>query len=208
MAHERLTLDNPIFAQTLRQPRRSVPAYQPRPTHPQTSQDMMFVRSHAITRRPRRDDGIPQPPISPVPRVQRGQPPARVPVIAAAATEPKLATQTSIKKSRHSVRRLIHTPVALYVLAGLLFAAGGYVAFTALRTEAHVKAQVTQLQKTADSEASDTPTTEKPSEAAVRNYTVAPALARYLDIPKLNVHARVVPLGIKSDNTLKAPRNG
>lgn len=209
MANERLTLDNPIFAQALRQHSRSVPAYQPRARQSQTTQDMMFV--HAA-----RTPAVAAPAAPTTPSALRtGQPAASRAVASRPRTqapvpaEHVVAAKVPRKKSKKSVRRIASAPLVLYVLAGLLFAAGGYVAFTSLRTDTQVKAQIKQLQNTAASDAAgDTPTDEKPSTAAVKNYTVAPALARYLDIPKLKVHARVLPLGVKSDNTLKAPRNG
>lgn len=210
MAHERLTLDNPIFAQALRQPSRSVPAYRTRPTHPQTAQDMMFIRSAA---RPQAaiPDNIP-PAKRPVLRESAQLRPSVRPVQAAVAVrEPaSISATTPQKRPKHRAHRvrLAKAPLLLYVCAGVLFIAGGYVAFSSLRTDSHVKAQVKQLQKASASAESDTPTAEKPSTAAVSGYAVAPNLARYLDIPKLSVHARVIPLGVKSDNTLKAPRNG
>jgi LPXTG-site transpeptidase (sortase) family protein len=114
------------------------------------------------------------------------------------------------KKTKRVLRSKLASPFILYAMAGMLFIAGGYVVFSSLRTNDHVKAQVQQLQSAADSngDAGDAPTNEKPTPAAVNGYTVAPLLARYLDIPKLGVHARVRPLGIKNDNTLKAPTNG
>jgi len=209
MAHERLTLDNPIFAQALRHSSRSVPAYQHRPIHPQTTQDMMFVRSSRIT-----SSSIAIPTQNMQRSVQKPVPSLVTHMETADVHQgvekiiPKYAKQP--KKVKRGTRAILSTPLVLYAMAGVLLIAGGYVVFSSIRTNDHVKAQVKQLQSTNGSsdDAGDTPTNEKPSAAAVSGYSVAPLLARYLDIPKLGVHARVRPLGIKSDNTLKAPSNG
>ena len=206
MAHERLTLDNPVFAQPLRRSGRSVPAYQPRPMHPQTAQDMMFVRSR------------------PTASVAHVQNPGRAKpgrALGSAYTAPRRTTESSdrskqdiaretLEPSRKSHKKRATKPMAvLYVLAAMLFVAGVFVTISSLRTDEHVKAQVKQLQATTSANAdNDTPTDEKPSNAAVSNYSVAPNLARYLDIPKLSVHARVIPLGVKTNGTLRAPGNG
>lgn len=209
MAHERLTLDNSIFAQTLRHTSRSVPAYQPRPMHPQTAQDMMFVRSR---------------PMASVAHVQspgRAKPIGAVDSVHAAPRRATANPSRSNPISQHIVRdtseltrkshkkRALKPMAVLYVLAAMLFVAGVFVTISSLRTDEHVKAQVKQLQATTSANAdNDTPTDEKPSDTAVNNYSVAPNLARYLDIPKLSVHARVIPLGVKTNGTLKAPGNG
>lgn len=199
MGQGRLTLDNQIFAQTLRQPRRSVPAYQHRPTHPQTTEDMMFIRSSQVASGPARTPVQASLPKS----VLEGN-------CAATMPPPAPSAQPSVKQAKRGRHPMPTSPLVLYAMAAMLFVAGGYVVFSSLRANDHVKAQVQQLQSTAESsdDAGDAPTDEKPSVAAVNGYTVAPSLARYLDIPKLGVHARVRPLGVKNDNTLKAPTNG
>lgn len=204
MAQGRLTLDNQIFAQTLRQPRRSVPAYQRRPLHPQTAEDMMFVRasrSPMVSARPSNR------PIRQIAVELSSALPRRAENVSAPAA---LQRHEPAKKAKHGMRGKLSSPLLLYAMAGMLLVAGGYVAFSSIRTNDHVKAQVQQLQSAAENsdDAGDTPTAEKPSAAAVSNYTVAPLMARYLDVPKLSIHARVRPLGIKNDNTLKAPSNG
>lgn len=209
MGQGRLTLDNQVFAQTLRQPRRSVPAYQRRPLHPQTAQDMMFVRSvRPVAARvyplsqPVHQNLPEQTPISP----QNTQ----KPMVRITAQNHETTKKTLPKKAKHRLRSKLSSPFILYTMAGMLLIAGGYVVFSSIRTNDHVKAQVKQLQSATQSsdDAGDTPTDEKPSAAAVSGYTVSPLLAKYLDIPKLGVHARVRPLGIKNDNSLKAPTNG
>ena len=210
MAHGRLTLDNPIFTQTLRHSSRSVPAYSRRPIHPQTTQDMMFVRSTRPVITPVRSPSQPVNNISP--KQTPGSPQNNhMPSVPRAAAQNLKATETiPSKRTKRGRKGKLNISLLLYAMAGLLLVAGGYVVISGIRTNDHVKAQVKQLQSASQSsdDAGDTPTDEKPTTAAVSGYTVAPLLARYLDIPKLGVHARVRPLGIKNDNTLKAPTNG
>ena len=49
------------------------------------------------------------------------------------------------------------------------------------------------------------PSTVTPSATAIANYNVAPTLPRYLNIPSLGVHARVLTLGVLSNGALAAP---
>lgn len=205
MGQGRLTLDNQIFAQTLRQPRRSVPAYTPRPMQPQTAEDMMFVRTSRTSMNSLRV-ATPTVPAKSIPMGNNRQG-------ANITTVPHTNLSDAVLKHKANVKqrhKKISSPIVLYAMAAMLFVAGGYVVFSSLRANDHVKAQVKQLQSAAQTsdDAGDAPTSEKPSVAAVNGYTVAPSLARYLDIPKLGVHARVRPLGIKNNNTLKAPTNG
>lgn len=102
-------------------------------------------------------------------------------------------------------------PWALYAMAMAIFVIGLTVSLNGLRTNRQVAAQVKQLSSKSDSSAADdngaTPSTTKPSGAAVSGYAVAPNLPRYIDIAKLDVHARVLSLGVTKNNQLKAPGN-
>lgn len=51
------------------------------------------------------------------------------------------------------------------------------------------------------------PSIVQPSELEIANYNVPPESPRYLSIPKLNVKARVKPLGINDKNQLRSPDN-
>lgn len=55
--------------------------------------------------------------------------------------------------------------------------------------------------------AGSAPSTTKPGVAAVANYTVPADHPRYLNIPKLDVHARVLSLGTLASGALAAPNN-
>lgn len=189
----RIKLDDPVFKGTLRYDHRSV-AYEKRALHPQTVQDMTFVRTTG------RSYVAPKSHLKPT--SEKG---ARINSTAArAANSP---TKHSSKKA-HSFaapKRL------LYAMAGILFLLGVGVAYNGWRANSKVVAQVSQMQKQSapseNNEAATAPSTEKPTEQAVRSYAVAPNLPRYIDIAKLGVHARVMPMSVNRKNELQAPDN-
>ena len=108
---------------------------------------------------------------------------------------------------------------ALYASAFLLLAAGSYIAISGWQTNQQLKAQIAQLQQksVATSDAHGTPavlgsgttntvpSTEKPTEKVVREYTVAPSHPKYITIPKLSVFARTLSMSVDSKNELQAP---
>ncbi len=51
------------------------------------------------------------------------------------------------------------------------------------------------------------PSAIKPAARLVANYVVAPALPRYLIIPKLNVNARILSAGVNAQGALETPDN-
>lgn len=203
----RLKLDNPVFADALRHNRRSAD-YARRPAHPATIQDVAFVRARAVApsrqAHPSTNQGI---------RLQNAEPSRR-------QTEPKKLAQAPVLSANNQATKPIRKrhsrrPHALYMLAIGLFIVGSYVAYDGWRANHKVAAQVEQLQKqTTKSEGSATdgteavvPSTDKPADAIVRNYAVAPNLPRYIDVPKLGVHARVMSLSVDRNNELQAPTN-
>ncbi len=100
-------------------------------------------------------------------------------------------------------------------MACLVFALGLGVSLQALLTNHNASAQVAALSKQVDNQSggsnggssSSLPSTTKPSSQAISNYAVAPDLPRYLDIPKLNVHARVMQVGVTTSGALGTPNN-
>lgn len=51
------------------------------------------------------------------------------------------------------------------------------------------------------------PSTVRPTSQQISQYTVAPALPRYLKIPKLNVSARVLQVGLNASGAIGTPNN-
>ncbi|MGH7196074.1 MAG: class F sortase [Candidatus Saccharimonadales bacterium] len=51
------------------------------------------------------------------------------------------------------------------------------------------------------------PSTTKPTVSSIADYQVGPKMPRYLDVSKLSVHARIMPLGVLANGALGAPGN-
>lgn len=94
----------------------------------------------------------------------------------------------------------------LYVLAVILFLAGGFLAWQGFVANKRLEAQIVQTSGDATDDGSR-PSTEPVHESAVDAYTVAPTMPRVLTIEKLGVKARIMPLGVTASNKLKAPSN-
>jgi LPXTG-site transpeptidase (sortase) family protein len=123
--------------------------------------------------------------------------------------EPKTIddVKTITAKPSAKVRRLwLRKVTVLYSLAGLLVAAGAYLAISGYLTNRQLAAQIGRLSDQTAS-ADTGPSTTPPSADAVKNYKVAPNLPKYIDIPGLSVHARVMSMGVDDKNVLQAPSN-
>lgn len=104
--------------------------------------------------------------------------------------------------------------LAMMTMAAIVFMVGMIVSLQAALVNHSATAQVSALSKKVDSQpaastgASDAaPSVTPPNPKSVRNYFVAPDLAKYIKIPKLGVSARVLQLGIKNSGELAAPTN-
>ena len=90
-------------------------------------------------------------------------------------------------------------------------AAGVAINVQTIKTNHAATVQVAALEKKANSATNagdpSVPSTTKPSAETVRQYVVAPDLPRYLKIPKLDVFARVLQVGITSSGALGTPSN-
>jgi sortase (surface protein transpeptidase) len=100
-------------------------------------------------------------------------------------------------------------PMVLYGMAAVLFMVGLAVSLAGFHANHQVQAQVNKLSAGSgnSSSGSNPPSTDKPSASAVSNYQAAPDLPRYIDIPSLNVHARVFSAGITKSGALATPGN-
>jgi len=104
--------------------------------------------------------------------------------------------------------------LGLLGMALIMFVFGITVSVMTLKTNRQAAASVSALSKNSanqpaatSSTATPAPSTVKPSSSAVSNYTVGPNMPRYLNIPKLGVHARVLSLGILNNGALATPNN-
>lgn len=114
------------------------------------------------------------------------------------------------KTPQHDGRLMFwHRGWVLYLLAGLLVLIGGYAVYAGFRSNQAVTKEARRLSRQQDDTTGSGghPSTTKPSTSAIANYSVAPTLPRYIDIPKLGVHARVIGLSVTSQNQLQAPDN-
>lgn len=221
MSQARLTLDNQAFHGTLRYTRRSV-AYSPRPVQTSTIQDVLVVRQQ---RKPELPAKAALPPVKtqsnrlvfmgvkPPAQQKHVRSQVKPHVVQQAATvQPRPAVQKRRKHLR--IRHLWRRQTLLYAGAALVFGLGLYVGLSGLNTNKQVAVQVKALQKQAVQSATTVapptvaptpPSTEKPTPAAVRSYTVSPVNPRYIDIPKLKVHGRVLSMGVDRKNELQSP---
>jgi len=121
---------------------------------------------------------------------------------------PKVSKRRGLKPYLNSLKQA-KLQTALVGMAVCVFVVGAVVSLQTVKTNHAATAQVAALTKRASSgtNSSDTPSEEKPSEAAVRNYVVAADMARYIKIPKLDVNARVLQVGITKSGALDTPNN-
>lgn len=115
-------------------------------------------------------------------------------------------TQYSSGQNKHnrfvdSLRTRSKLQLAIVVMAFIVFGLGLLVDFETLQTNNNANAQVSALSKNPDSVPSQT----KPTPAAIKNYQVAPNLPRYITIPAIGVHARVLQVGVLANGALGTP---
>lgn len=115
--------------------------------------------------------------------------------------------------SQFRASNLFANKVFLSVIIGLLLVTGTSVAYMGMRSNQKVEAQVVNLQEKVETVekdeavAADVPSETPPDNSARATYTVAPDLPRMIKIPKINVNARVLRVGVDGQNAIKAPSN-
>ncbi|HVW23151.1 MAG TPA: sortase [Candidatus Saccharimonadales bacterium] len=106
--------------------------------------------------------------------------------------------------------------VIFVALAGFIMAIGLTVSFQAWQTNHSAAAKVEALSQKSQSGSTDEPkvqapgtppSTSKPSTPSINSYQVPASHPRYIDIPKLDVHARILSLGLTKDGALATPGN-
>jgi len=216
--HRRLTLDNPVFAGTLRYSHRSV-AYVRRPpvivdvNRPQSKRGPAKSQAVAVPLEPAKAPTARQSQS----KLQRAAPVLKsehlvsTPAGASAPVEAAPLQKTEARPTSHRLRLKLpdRRMALLYGMAVIVFGAGVFVAVNGFHTNQQVAAQVKGQQKQTNASVADhvVPTTEKPSSSVVRTYTVAPNVPKYVDIPKLGVHARVLSEGVTKSGALQVPWN-
>jgi|GEM_PF-843014 len=123
------------------------------------------------------------------------------------------AAQSTVKITRRPTRNVSWRQYIVYGAALMLFIVGGLVSLNGLRANRQVEAQVTHLQKASEGPGSGgatetaVPSATKPSSDQVANYAVAPNIPKYLDIPRLGIHTRILSEGITKTGALDVPWN-
>ncbi|HWB38804.1 MAG TPA: class F sortase [Candidatus Saccharimonadales bacterium] len=111
----------------------------------------------------------------------------------------------SLKQPRQISHRLIISNVLLLsALAVILVGIFGAHQDTQINQTAVTQAKKSQA---SISKSTPLPKTTKPKSAAVASYEVPAADPRYLTIPKLGVHARVLNVGLTPDGSINTPGN-
>jgi sortase (surface protein transpeptidase) len=125
-------------------------------------------------------------------------------VVKRSETDSRTKQKTHVKK----IKNKLH--LALISMAVIMLGFGVYATFVGWHTNHIVQIQATKLTQQANKASSSSTTalsTVKPSPAVVANYIVAPNLPRYLLIPKLNVDARIISVGVNAKGALETPNN-
>jgi len=120
----------------------------------------------------------------------------------ASYTKPHEKAEAAKKKHPKTNRRA----AILYSLAAVLFIVGGVIAWQGFVANKRLEDQVSQASAQAEDDGSR-PSEEVVAASAIDSYTVGPTMPRLVHIEKLGVKARIMPLGVTSDNKLKAPSN-
>lgn len=116
----------------------------------------------------------------------------------------------SSKKSPKSFRFIRGRPLAPMALGGmaiLLFSFGVLVAFNTLQTNKTALVQVKALATSTQNNNNDTdtvPNEDKPT-TSLSSYSVMPDMPKILKIDKLEVNARIKPVGVNQSNAIKVP---
>ena len=104
------------------------------------------------------------------------------------------------------IRRLISAKAAVGALAVCLVAFSVYVSFDALWVNQQARAEGQQAHGSVQGDAPRIDETPLPPNA-IDTYKVAPNLPRVIRIESINVTARVLRLGVTTDNSLDTPKN-
>lgn len=210
MSQARITLDNLVLSGTLRYKRRSV-SYKSRPLQPRTIQDVFVVRQIAPKPRTMAKTIQDVRPLQPASAADKQHVKAKTPQPRSVFEHTQPASKTRHKRvSKHHYRKVGLKGFSLYAAAFVIFGFGLYVGISGLTANKKVAAQVKELQTTAVAadgkpDVTAPPSTEKLTASAVHNYAVSPTNPRYIDIPKLKVHARVLAMTVDKNNELKSP---
>ena len=111
------------------------------------------------------------------------------------------------KHQKKKVKAILLSNISVAVAIGLLIT-GSAISLHAWRANEVANQHAAQLVYEANHNINHAvPSTIKPTAGAIASYVVAPTLPRYLIIPKLNVDARILSVGVNSQGALETPGN-
>lgn len=122
----------------------------------------------------------------------------------------KMAAKQAKKSRQPKKPRVSHIA---YTLASIMLLLTGYVTIDTLMTNQQVRGELTASR---DENNIDNQTLHQsregkdesdPEQAVLSAYSVAPDNPRMLHIDKININARVLPMGVNPDNSVQAPVN-
>jgi LPXTG-site transpeptidase (sortase) family protein len=129
------------------------------------------------------------------------------------ADKAKLAVSSSSvsrKSGKASVKSLPFKKIKrnLPYLAGLVLIVVGILSTSVSIKQNQTSAeQIKKIASAANQDSSSAPPSEEKPSAPISSYIVAPNLPAIVKIPKLNVEARIKPVGVNASNKLIAPNN-
>lgn len=108
-----------------------------------------------------------------------------------------------------STRQRLKSHVLLYALAISLFATGSFASFLNFKSSHDINQTLNETVEASDGSVNDNsaPSTDKPSDQDISNYKVTAGLPKYIQIPNLDVKARILPMSVKLNGELKSPGN-
>jgi LPXTG-site transpeptidase (sortase) family protein len=139
------------------------------------------------------------------------------PVASSLVSKPAVQTSTTVPqtlpvKPKRKWYQFSKRSLFVTILMVLILGASGYVGVDTWLTNNRLKTQLTPVAQAIASDpkarqaAEGTDTTPLPSNT-LASYTVAADLPRALRIEKLNIAARILPMGVNKDNSMQAPIN-
>lgn len=112
-----------------------------------------------------------------------------------------------------NLKRYSEIQKTMFAMASLVFSLGLVAVFSTIITNWVASSTISAISKIPVSEVSapnnslSVPGTTAPTPQEVRSYKVAPDMPRYLNVPSLGTHSRVLPLGVLQSGAVATPNN-
>lgn len=119
-----------------------------------------------------------------------------------------MSAQRELRKERRKRRDIKR--FSLVVIASAFVLVTGYVSIDTWMTNNEVKAEISEQKSSVGAEdhrAAEGRDETEPTAQTLGSYQVAPDLPKALYINRINVAARILPMGVNNDNSIQAPKN-